>query len=116
MYSRKPARTKTNGAQVLNTMRATGCEEVGVVDSGVGVVQAIDTLANSLSLARSSQPHPSLPPKPPSLNSAVDSGVGVVQESRYLPARSLPSFHGRKGACARARVHGAGLLARQCTP
>ena len=69
MYSRKPARTKTKGAQVLNTMRATGCEEVGVVDSGVGVVQAIDTLANSLSLARSSQPHPSLrvhtqPPHP----------------------------------------------------
>ena len=26
--------------QVLNTMRATGCEEVGVLDSGVGVVQA----------------------------------------------------------------------------
>ena len=50
--------------QVLNTMRATGCEEVGVLDSGVGVVQASHYLPARLPPFPLPRPVPVLPCTP----------------------------------------------------
>ena len=89
-------------------MRATGCEEVGVVDSGVGVVQAIYTLANSLSLARSTQPHPSLQGNQASTRRLTAASASCRNRTTFLPAPSLPSTEGRE------RVRVLACMARVC--
>ena len=80
-----------------------------MVDSGVGVVQAIYTLANSLSLARSSQPHPSLQGHQASTRRWTAASASFRNRATFLPAPSLHSKEGRERARVRA------CMARVCS-